>query len=182
MYIACENIVIRPLGENDFPLLFKWLTDERVLAFYGGRNLHYTPETLREHYEEPFEGEGYRVMIEYCGIPIGYGQIYAVCGALFDEYRYPDTGRTVYAMDQFIGEVAYQNRGIGTQYCKAVCSYLRQYRTIRGSCLDGTSACIFSVIRHKNSSQRGDYAREFLFRLTKNLSAHLYHQNCAVLP
>ena len=59
---------------------------------------------------------------------------------------------------------------------------LRQYRTIRGSCLDGTSACIFSVIRHKNSSQRGDYAREFLFRLTKNLSAHLYHQNCAVLP
>jgi len=136
MYITCENIVIRPLGENDFPLLFKWLTDERVLAFYGGRNLHYTPETLREHYEEPFEGEGYRVMIEYCGIPIGYGQIYAVCGALFDEYRYPDTGRTVYAMDQFIGEVAYQNRGIGTQYCKAVCSYLKKEKHADAVILD----------------------------------------------
>ena len=136
MYITCENIVIRPLDGHDYPLLLKWLTDERILAFYGGRDLHYTIETIKAHYEEPFEGEGYRVMIEYCGIPVGYGQIYPVCGELYDEYHYPKTDHTVYAMDQFIGEVEYQNRGIGTQYCRAVCTYLKEEKHADAVILD----------------------------------------------
>ena len=56
MYMEQNEIVIRPLTENDYPLLLKWLTDPRVLAFYGGRDLCYTPQTLKEHYEEPFDG------------------------------------------------------------------------------------------------------------------------------
>ncbi len=37
--------------------MFKWLTDERVLRYYGGRNLKYTLETLADHYSEKYEDE-----------------------------------------------------------------------------------------------------------------------------
>ena len=51
--IKNENIRVRTLNDNDFPLMLKWLTDERVLEFYGGRDKKYTLETLKEHYTEP---------------------------------------------------------------------------------------------------------------------------------
>lgn len=136
MHIEDNDIRIRPLTEDDYPLLLKWLTDERVLAFYGGRDLAYTPQTLKAHYEEPFDAEGYRVIVEYRDIPIGYGQIYLVSEAFCRDYHYPDTTRTVYAMDQFIGEVAYWNRGIGTRYIGMVCAYLREEKHVDAVILD----------------------------------------------
>ena len=42
--IKNENIRVRTLNDNDFPLMLKWLTDERVLEFYGGRDKKYTLE------------------------------------------------------------------------------------------------------------------------------------------
>ena len=45
--IKNENIRVRTLNDNDFPLMLKWLTDERVLEFYGGRDKKYTLETLK---------------------------------------------------------------------------------------------------------------------------------------
>lgn len=39
MVIIDENIKIRTLTENDFSYLFKWLNDERILEFYGYRDL-----------------------------------------------------------------------------------------------------------------------------------------------
>ena len=37
MNIVENEICIRTLIDDDFPLMLKWLTDERVLEFYGGR-------------------------------------------------------------------------------------------------------------------------------------------------
>ena len=76
MNIIEDKIRIRDLNENDFPYLYKWSTDERVLEFYGGRDKKYTPETVKEHYTETWKDEVIRVIIEYQGKPIGYGQIY----------------------------------------------------------------------------------------------------------
>ena len=70
------SVGIRTLKDEDFPLMLKWLTDDRVLQFYGGRDKKYTLETLKEHYTEPWEDEVIRVIIEYDGKSIGYGQIY----------------------------------------------------------------------------------------------------------
>ena len=39
--ITDKDIRIRTLNENDFPLLLKWLSDERVLEFYEGRDKKY---------------------------------------------------------------------------------------------------------------------------------------------
>lgn len=40
--IKNENVKVRTLTEDDFSLMLKWLTDERVLEFYGGRDKKYT--------------------------------------------------------------------------------------------------------------------------------------------
>ena len=45
---------------------------------------------------------------------------------MFEEYSYPDTGRIVYAMDQFIGEPEYWNKGIGSSYLKLMADYLKK--------------------------------------------------------
>ena len=128
MQIIFENIKIREFSEDDLTLMLKWLTDERVLEFYGGRDLSYTPATLKEHYEAVFENGGFRVIVEYNNKPIGYGQIYRIIDEDFEEYCYPRTEAIVYAMDQFIGEPEYWNKGIGTTYIKLVCEYLKQAR------------------------------------------------------
>ena len=54
--IKNENIRVRTLNDNDFPLMLKWLTDERVLEFYGGRDKKYTLEMYKYKHIE-FDGE-----------------------------------------------------------------------------------------------------------------------------
>ncbi|WP_342228901.1 hypothetical protein [Enterococcus faecalis] len=41
MNIVENEICIRTLIDDDFPLMLKWLTDERVLEFYDGRDKKY---------------------------------------------------------------------------------------------------------------------------------------------
>ena len=44
------------------------------------------------------------------------------------------------------------------------------------------SACKFPVIFHKNAREYIQYSLRFLFHRTKNLTTHLSHNLCAVLP
>ena len=44
--IKKDDIRVRSLTCSDFSLLLKWLTDETVLEFYGGRDKKYTLETI----------------------------------------------------------------------------------------------------------------------------------------
>ena len=67
---------------------------------------------------------------------MGYGQAYRLRGELFDEYDYPDDGRTVYAMDQFIGEPEYWNRGIGTSFLEMMAAYLKGQKAADSILLD----------------------------------------------
>ena len=59
---------------------------------------------------------------------------------------------------------------------------LRQCRTKSVWRLCTPSACKFSVILHKNAREYIKYSLRFLFHLTKNLTTHLPHNLCAVLP
>lgn len=53
MLIEKDNIKIRTLTSNDLPLLYKWLTNERVLEFYSGRDQKFTKEDIiKEYFEE----------------------------------------------------------------------------------------------------------------------------------
>ena len=129
--IKKDDIRIRSLTENDFSLLLKWLTDERVLEFYEGRDKKYTLEDIKEHFSEEWEDEVFRVIIEYQNKPIGYGQIYKMYDELYDDYHYPRSSEIVYGMDQFIGEPDYWNKGIGTKYTKMVFGYLKKERKVK---------------------------------------------------
>ena len=122
---AKGDILIRDFDESDLPLMLRWLTDERVLEYYEGRDADYTEETLAEDYLDELP-DGFRVIIEYRGEPIGYGQAYMLSGEMFEEYDYPDTGQTVFAMDQFIGVPEYWSKGIGTEFLKLTAGYLKE--------------------------------------------------------
>ena len=89
------DIRSRTLTEEDFPLLLKWLTDDRVLEFYEGRDKKYTLDEIKKHFSEEWEDEVFRVIINYQGKPIGYGQIYKMYDELYDEYNYPRSNETV---------------------------------------------------------------------------------------
>ena len=127
MRIEDNGILIRDFSESDLPIMLKWLTDDRVLEYYEGRDVRFTMETLAAHFLEEIP-DGFRVTIEYRDMPIGYGQVYQLSGEQFQEYDYPDSGSIVYAMDQFIGEPEYWNRGIGTAFLKMMASYLQTYK------------------------------------------------------
>ena len=123
--ITNGDIRVRSMTDDDFPLMLKWLTDERVLEFYAGRDTHYSFETLKSHYSEVWDTVYYRVILEYKGHAIGYGQIYQLNDALYEEYRYPKNGEKVFAADQFIGEPEYWSRGIGTRYMQTILDFLK---------------------------------------------------------
>ena len=62
------------------------------------------------------------------------------------------------------------------------CRCFGQYRTKSVWRLCTPSACKFPVIFHKNAREYIKYSLRFLFHLTKNLTTHLSHNLCAVLP
>lgn len=161
-----KRVSFRPMNENDFALMLKWLTDERVLEYYDGRDKKYTEETIREKYSKQREYEFYRVIIEYDSVPIGYAQVYRVQGELFEEYGYPKTDEKIYAMDQFIGEPDYWNRGIGTEYCRVACQYLKEEL--------GADAVILDP--HKSNPRAIRAYEKAGFKILKDLPAHELHE------
>ena len=161
MRTAKEEILIRDLTADDLPLLLKWLTDERVLAYYEGRDVRFTMDSLAAHFLEEIPG-GFRVIFEYGNIPVGYGQAYRLSGASFEEYGYPDTGRVVYAMDQFIGEPDWWNKGIGTSFLKLMAEYLKKEK----------AAGILLLDPHKNNFRAIRAYEKAGFRIIGSLPEH----------
>ena len=85
MRIEDKLIRIRDLTEADLTIMLKWLTDDRVLEYYEGRDVRFTMDTLAEHFLEEIP-DGFRVIIEYEDQPVGYGQAYQLSGEMFEEY------------------------------------------------------------------------------------------------
>jgi aminoglycoside 2''-phosphotransferase len=69
--IIDDDIRIRDLCDDDYLLMYKWLTDDSVLEFYGGRDKNYTCESLKNHYNDKINKGISCVIIEYQGKPIG---------------------------------------------------------------------------------------------------------------
>ncbi len=161
MRIENDLIRIRDFTEGDIPLMLKWLTDDRVLEYYEGRDVRFTMDTLAAHFLEGIP-DGFRVIIEYGERPVGYGQAYQLSGELFEEYDYPDNGKVVYAMDQFIGEPYYWNRGIGSAFLQMMASYLKT---------DKEAACIL-LDPHKNNYRAIRAYEKAGFRIIKALPEH----------
>ena len=128
MITSVDNIVIRKMKdeESDYKLLTKWLSDEHILEFYQGRD---NPSNINQIIEKygPRTKEDSRVtpcIIEFSGEAIGYIQYYTIDKDEMVEYGYEDN-EAIYAMDLFIGEIGFQNKGIGEKVIKSLVSYLK---------------------------------------------------------
>ncbi|MBR3235680.1 MAG: GNAT family N-acetyltransferase [Atopobiaceae bacterium] len=165
MRIEGDSILIRDFTEDDLPLMLKWLTDDRVLEFYEGRDVRFTMETLAAHYLEEIPS-GFRMIIEYRGQLIGYGQVYQLSGELFDEYDYPDNGNVVYAMDLFIGEPDYWNHGIGTAFLQMMAAYLKTSKGADRILLDPRKSNGRAIRAYQKAG----------FSIVKSLPAHELHE------
>ena len=129
---GAHDITIRPLRDHadDYAVMSRWLSDERVLQFYDGRDRplsyedaasKYGPRALGEHYVRP-------CIIELAGRPIGYIQYYPVdkAGEAHENagyYRLVDPGGA-WAIDMFIGEPDIWGRGMGSSSLAALAGHI----------------------------------------------------------
>ena len=65
IYLNEDNIRVRSLSNNDINYLYKWLTDERVLEFYGGRDQKFTKEDIIKEYFGEDKDIATSLIIEY---------------------------------------------------------------------------------------------------------------------
>lgn len=124
IHLAKGPIAVHPLAQQDAPVLLKWMTNPLVLEFYGGRDLTYTFEKIQEEFYTLEKGAR-RCLVELEGTPVGYIQIYQLDAALCREYHYPyREGELAFGIDQFIGEPALWNKGIGRAFISLVIDHL----------------------------------------------------------
>jgi aminoglycoside 6'-N-acetyltransferase len=112
---------------SDYELMSAWLSDDRVLEFYDGRDNPLTMAGARDKYGPRSRGEASveSCILELAGAPIGYLQFYRTDD--FDEWRIviglePDPTR--YSIDLFIGEPELWNQGLGTRALRSVLGHL----------------------------------------------------------
>ncbi|TCZ80212.1 N-acetyltransferase [Paenibacillus albiflavus] len=117
------SIAVRSLTVDDAGLLLKWLSDKDVLEYYGGRDQPYNFEKVEKHFYERAR-DITQCIIEFEGHAIGYIQFYLISEEERQEYGYGDFNGNIHGMDQFIGEVEYWNKGIGTDLVKSMVNYL----------------------------------------------------------
>lgn len=115
------SLSVRRLKEKDKPLLAKWLSNPKVLEYYEGRDQPFDLEKV-ENVFYAADDEEVKCIIEYDGQPIGYIQYYELDEATKGEYGYGP--EKVFGIDQFIGEVDYWNRGIGTSLVTSMTEFL----------------------------------------------------------
>lgn len=107
------GLEIRHLEDSDKQILVKWLSDPVVLQYYEGRDNPHDLERVNARFFNR-EDDTTRCIAEYDGKPIAYIQFYLVDDESKGVYGYDEVQDSIYGTDQFIGEVDYWNKGIGT--------------------------------------------------------------------
>ena len=157
-----EDLRVRTLTSKDLSILIKWLTDDRVLEFYGGRDQNFTEQDIiKEYYEEDNE-IATRLIVECNNIPIGYVQVYDMIDEFYDSYHYDKSDEIVYCMDQFIGEPDYWNKGIGTRFMGMILEYLVTEKDAKAVILDP----------HQNNPRAVRMYEKAGFKIIKELPQH----------
>ncbi|MGE5560287.1 MAG: GNAT family N-acetyltransferase [Chloroflexota bacterium] len=119
-------MTIRPMRDSasDLAVMARWLSDPRVLEFYEGRDRPHDVEMVRDGFLRRTEVKGETpCIVEVHGRPIGYIQFYPIDADEAAEYGL-DPGEAVYGIDQFIGEPALWDQGLGRAMVRLMLSYL----------------------------------------------------------
>ncbi|GGA46669.1 GNAT family N-acetyltransferase [Psychrobacillus lasiicapitis] len=127
MLFQNDKLSVRLLGQQDSSLLAKWLSNPAVLEFYEGRDNPFDDNKVQEKFYNRENGVD-RCIVEFDNTPIGYIQFYPVDLDERKLYGYADITEVLYGMDQFIGEVAYWNKGIGTLLVNSTVKFLLEQK------------------------------------------------------
>lgn len=123
LHLADGPVALRPLAPADAPLLLRWLTDPRNLAYWEGPSQVFTPERIQRDFYEDADPT-FRCIVQYQGRDIGYAQFYQLDEEGFQEYQYPVSPGPVFGMDQFIGEPDLWGQGIGRRFIRLLTGHL----------------------------------------------------------
>ena len=126
-FVASDDIAIRHMrdDDDDYLLMSRWLSDERVLEFYEGRDNPHDLAKVRLKYGPRARGQGDPApcMLVYRGTPVGYMQYYSVEGSSAGKLGIEAT-KGIYGVDLFIGLPELWDKGIGTAALSALVGYL----------------------------------------------------------
>lgn len=133
MQVVCRDneISIRYLEKNDKDIkcLYDWLNNEKVFEYYGDSN-EKSLDFVKQKYENKIEDKiMFPCIIEFDKKNIGYIQFYYANSENYDLSqelfeKLADKNDRVFAIDVFIGEDDYRNRGIGTRAIKLLINTL----------------------------------------------------------
>ena len=112
-------------AQDDYEQLARWLTDERVLEFYEGRDNPFPLERVKAKYSpRVLETDDVTpCFILFEGRPVGFIQYYPHDADERHAYGLDNT-RTAYGMDLFIGEPDLWDQGLGAQAVALLRDYL----------------------------------------------------------
>lgn len=119
-----DDLALRRLAAGDAPLLARWLSDPRVLAFYEGRDRPFDEAAVRATFlDRNDDGDVTQCIVLHQAAPIGFLQFYPLDAASRAEYGYAADLRA-FGMDQFLGEPDRWSQGIGTRLVAGVAAHL----------------------------------------------------------
>lgn len=123
MFFQNGPLLIREIRIDDNHLLAKWLSDPIILEYYEGGDNPFDLKKINKKFYNRQDGVN-RCIIQFNGTPIGYIQFYELDHETKGKYGYINDQRMIFGMDQFIGESAYWNKGIGTMLVTSMVNYL----------------------------------------------------------
>jgi aminoglycoside 6'-N-acetyltransferase len=118
VHFETGRLRVRDWEENDISFLAKWMSDPRVLQFFGGRDDPHDEARMRDEFFEATND--ICCIFEWDGEPLGYIQF---CPGAWPEFDHSPC-QNVWSIDLYIGEPDYWHRGIGTQVVRAGAEYL----------------------------------------------------------
>lgn len=173
---------VRILEKKDNYLLAKWLSDPAVLEFYEGRDNPFDLDKVNQVFYAS-EDDEVKCIVEFNEKAIGYIQFYQLDDETRKVYGYED--ENIYGTDQFIGEVEYWNKGIGTLLVTSIVSYLLEQKNADRVVMDpqtrNTRAikcyekCGFKKVKilTKRELHEGEYQDCWLIEYKKNEKFYL---------
>ena len=124
MEISHGHLTVRPLSEEDATLLQKWLSDPKVLQYYGGRDAPYDLPMVYERILAKVGNPVWGCLVLWDSLPVGYLQTYRLTAKEISDYGYVQSSIVIYGMDQFLGETTMWTQGIGTTLVSVVSKWL----------------------------------------------------------
>jgi AacA4 family aminoglycoside N(6')-acetyltransferase len=114
-------VTLRPMIEQDLPMLHDWLNRPHIVEWWGGEEERPTLEDVLEHYLPRVLAEA--SVTSYIAMlgeePIGYAQSYVALGS-GDGWWEDETDPGVRGIDQSLTNPTQLNQGLGTRLVRAL--------------------------------------------------------------